>query len=308
LPADGNTKERARSDVVKAGVSFHLIPLQLGTEAQLLERALIALEPVESGETAFLPEYLAWTPGGSGQAFSALLAAARLRDINIVTTLNLGGELVTDLPGADPALRYNAVAIFTRHGVVHVPQAKVTPQSFEMDEALDGPGIGVTGYSRLNVLELDVDDELVRARFLVCSDVALLGRFTPAELACDLLIVMGNFAYGAEKHASRMLGLALAAGTAETALHINAFHVSDKRQPLANRVEEVLDATKVKKPARKWPKPRSLRSGFYIYPDKAAWDFVSMCHLKKRRGRIAVPESRAEADVTLGAYPITVNL
>src|SRR5205814_7668736 len=117
---------------------------------------------------------------------------------------NLGGELVPDLPGADPALRYNAVAVFTRHGDVHVPQAKITPQSFEMDAAFDGPGIAVSGYGRLNIVELDVDDELVRARFLVCSDVALLGRFTPRELASDLLIVMGNFAVGAEKHASRL--------------------------------------------------------------------------------------------------------
>jgi hypothetical protein len=291
-------------------VSFHLIPLQLGTEAQMLERALEALGEVEPGETAFLPEYLAWTPAASGEAFAKLLQVARSHGINIVTTLNLGGELVADLPGAEPGGSYNAVAIFTRHGAVHVPQAKVTAQSFEMIDQLDGPGIGVDGYRRLNTVQLDVDEELVTARFLVCSDVALLGRFTPRELQCELVITVGNFAYGAEKHATRMLGLALQAGVMKTAIHVNAFHVprDPKHQALANRVEEVLDATRERKPAAKWPKPRSLRSGFYVYPDEEVTDFLSMCQLKGRRGRIAVPRSRWEAEVTLGHYPVTVVL
>jgi hypothetical protein len=287
-------------------LSFHLIPLALGSEAQVLESALRALVEVEPGETAFLPEFLAWTPVGSGRAFASLLKLTRIRGINVVTTLNLGGELVPDLPGADPGLRYNAVAVFTRNGDVHVPQAKITPQSFEMDPTLDGPGISVTGYGRLNTVELDVDDELVRARFLVCSDVALLGRFKPRELACDLLILMGNFATGAEKHASRLLGLALAAGVAKTALHVNAFQ--DRPKPLAVRVEEVLDATRAKKPAARWPSPPSLRSATYVYPDGKARDFVTMCKLPKRRGRIAVPSSRWEAEVALAAYPVTIVL
>ena len=42
-------------------MSFHLITLQLGDEEELMERAEIALAEVEEGETAFLPEYLAWT-------------------------------------------------------------------------------------------------------------------------------------------------------------------------------------------------------------------------------------------------------
>jgi hypothetical protein len=291
-------------------VSFHLIPLQLGTEAQMLANALDALVEVEPGETAFLPEYLAWTPQGSGTAFSKLISLARARGINVVTTLNLGNELVTDLPGSDPLLRYNAVVVFTRLGAVHVPQAKVTTQSFEMDDTLDGPSIDVDGYARINLVTLDSDEELVTARFLVCSDVALLGRFTPRDLACDLMIVMGNFAYGAERHASRMLGLALQDGATKTALHVNAFHQprDAKHQPLANRVEEVLDATRERKPAARWAHPRSLRSGFYVYPDREAHDFVSMCQLKGRRGRVALPRSRWDAEVTLGQYPITIVL
>jgi hypothetical protein len=289
-------------------VSFHLIPLPLGSEADLLEFALAALLEVEPGETAFLPESLAWTPVGSGQAFATLLKLTRSRGINVVTTLNLGGELVPDLPGADPQARYNAVAVFTRHGDVHVPQAKSTTQSYEMDEALAGLGIGVSGYRRLNTVTLDVDEELVTARFLVSSDLALLGRFTPRELACDLMIVLGKFGFGAEKHASRLLGLALGAGAARTAMHVNAFQEAGRRKPIAARVEEVLDSTRARKPAARWSSPRALRSAVYVYPDDEADDFLSLCLLPRRRGRIALPKSRWEGDCDLGSYPITITL
>jgi hypothetical protein len=284
-------------------VSFHLIPLELGGEAEMLERALEALDEVEPGETAFLPEYLAWTPHGAGVAFARLVSYSRQHHINVVTTLDLGHELVTDLPGADLERHYNAVAIFTQHGAVHIPQAKVTTQSFETDPTLDGPGIGVTGYARINRVKLDVDEEIVTARFLVGSDLALLGRFSPREWECDLLVVMGNFPRGAEKQASRMLGLALKAGVTRTVVHVNAFQAR-----LMERVEEVLDTTRAKKPSARWSSGRSLRSGFYLYPDQAVRDFKSMSALKARRGRIPLPRSRWEAEVTLGEYPVTVVL
>jgi hypothetical protein len=140
----------------------------------------------------------------------------------------------------------------------------------------------------------------------VGSDVALLGRFTPRELASDLMVLMGNFAVGAEKHASRLLGLALATGTAKTALHVNAYQ--ERVKPLAVRVEEVLDATRVKKPAARWPSPARLRSATYVYPDGQARDFATLCKMPKRRGRIAVARSRWEADVSLGAYRVTIVL
>ncbi|MGZ3442154.1 MAG: hypothetical protein ACXVDD_21695, partial [Polyangia bacterium] len=203
---------------------FHLIALQFGSEEQMLERALAALAEVDEGETAFLPEYLAWTPRGSGRAFAHLVALAQERNINIVTTLNLGPELHEDLPGGDPLSRYNAVVIFTRHGDVHVPQAKVTPQSFEMNAAARGPGIGVAPYDRINRVRLDWQDALVEVRFLVCSDVAAFLQFSPEELKSDLLVVLGNFAYGAERVASRLLGQAIEGGVASTTFHVNAFH------------------------------------------------------------------------------------
>ncbi len=288
---------------------FHLISLQLGSEEQMLERALAALGDVEPGETAFLPEYLAWTPRGSGRAFAQLIALAQARNINIVTSLNVAPDLHEDLPGRDPEARYNALVIFTRHGIVHVPQAKVTPQSFEMDVRPDGPEIGVTPYDRINRVRLDWQDTLVEARFLICSDVAAFLQFSPAQLTCDLLVVGGNFAYGAEQAASRLLGQAIEAGAATTTFHVNAFHAPARpgQQPLAIKVEEVLDATKRARPRAAWPKPRSLRSAFHVYEDDEAPDFVTMCNLP-RRGRVAIPRSRWQPSLTLGEYPVTVSL
>jgi hypothetical protein len=292
-----------------AATGFHLIPLPLGGEEHLLDTALDELESVGVGETAFLPEYLAWTPEGSGRAFARLIAYAQDHDINIVTTLNLGGELVEDLPGHDPTERYNALVIFTRHGAVHVPQAKVTTQSFEMDKTLDGPGISVSPYDRLNAVQLDVDEELVVARFFICSDLAVLEQLAPSDLECDLMIVLGNFAFGAERAASRVIGRALAAHVAGTAIHVNAFHQPrDGRPALANRVEEVLDATRGGVVKRKWPSTRAMRGAFYVYDDADARDFASMCLLPKRRGRIAVPRSRWHAPASPGVYPVTVVL
>ena len=286
-----------------------MVALQLGSEEQMLERAVAALDEVDEGETIFFPEYLAWTPRGSGRAFARLIALAQARNINIVTSLNVGPDLHEDLPGRDPDARYNALVIFTRHGVVHVPQAKVTPQSFEMDLADDGPGIGVAPYDRINRVRLDWQDSLVEARFLICSDVAAFLQFSPAELACDLLVVVGNFAYGAENVASRLLQRAIEAGAATTTFHINAFHAPTKpgQKALALKVEEVLDATARAPVADEWPSARGIRSGFHVYDDADATDFVTMCNLP-RRGRVAIARSRWKPQLSLCEYPITISL
>jgi hypothetical protein len=290
--------------------AFNLLSLQLGEEEEVLDRALEALETVLPGDTAFLPESVAWTASGSGRAFATLLSEAQKREASIVTTMNLSGDLVEDLPGAVPGERYNAVVIFTRHGVVHVPQAKLTPQSFEMDVALDGPGIAVSPYTRLNRLRLDWDDRVLSTRFFVCSDLWMLSRFPPVSLRCDVIVVLGNFAAGAERHASRVIGEALAAGVARTALFVNAFHVPGKprRQPLAVRVEEVLDSTRRGKPAAEWPHPLKLKRAFHVYADASAGDFTAMARLPARKGRIAVARSVTSVAASLAEYPVTVVL
>ena len=288
---------------------FHLIAIQLGDEEEMLQRALKALEELDPGETAFLPEYLAWTARGSGRAFARLIAYAQQVDINIITTLNVGPDLHEDLPGRDPEARYNALVIFTRHGVVHVPQAKVTPQSFEMDDAPDGAEIAVTPYARINRVRLDWQERMIETRFVICSDLMTFLELSPQQLRCDLLVLLGNFAYGAERVATRLLERALEAGVAETALFVNAFQIprGEKQTPLANKVEEVLDASARVRPKAKWPSPRALRAGFHVYEDEEAHDFVGVCNLP-RRGRIAVPRSRWMTEVTVGEYPVVVSL
>jgi hypothetical protein len=290
--------------------AFNLLSLQMGEEEEVLERALEALETVMPGDTAFFPESVAWTASGSGRAFATLLSEAQKREASVVTTLNLSGDLVEDLPGAVPGERYNALVIFTRHGVVHVPQAKLTPQAFEMDLSLDGPGIAVSPYTRLNRMRLDWDDRVLAARFVVGSDLWMLSQFTPAELRCDLIVVLGNFAAGAERQASRVIGEALAAGVARTALFVNAFHVPGKprRQPLALRVEEVLDSTRRGKPAVKWPRPLALKRAFHVYHDQAAEDFTALARMPARKGRIAVARSVTAVTASLAEYPVTIVL
>jgi hypothetical protein len=284
-----------------------LIGLQLGTEEEMLQRAIDALEEVDAGETAFLSESLAWTPEASGRAYAALLALAQRRDINIVTTLNLGGELIHDLPGHDPMERYGCVTIFTRHGVAHVVQGKCTPQSFESDVDRDEQLIGLARYARSNLVTLDVDEELVRARFFTCSDVATLARFRPVDLACDLLVVLGCFPAGAEKAARRLVGSALEHGVAASAVLVNAFHAAVLGRPaLADRIEEVLDAAPPRPPAEEWESQRSLRSAFFVYPDGEVDDFVSLATHDKRRGRIPVAASVWDDPIALGVYPVTV--
>jgi hypothetical protein len=289
---------------------FHLIALELGDEERRLERAIAQLGALGQGETAFLPEYLAWTPRGSGRAFARLIALAQERDINIVTSLNLGTDLIEDLPGRDPTQRYNAVVIFTRHGAVHAPQAKLSTQSFEMDQTLGGPGIGVAPYQRINRVRVDVDEQLLDVRFLVGSDVVSFQWLPPSALRCDLLVLLGNFAHGEERAAARLLGAALAHGVARTALHVNSFHVPKRphQKALAIKVEEVLDATGAPRaPRARWKSARSIRSAFHVYEDREARDFVSLCNLP-RRGRVAIPRSRWNGAASVGEYPITVVL
>jgi hypothetical protein len=284
---------------------FHLISLGLGDESAMLESALAELEQVGPGEIAFLPEYVAWTAHGSGEAFAQLLKCARSRDINIVCTLNLAGDLIEDLPGRREESRYNALVIFTRHGDVHVPQAKCTPQSFEMDRKLGGAGIGVAAYDRINLVRLDIESEIYRTRFLVCSDVWAFARLGPAKLACDLLVVLGNFAFGAEEWTTRLLGRALKAGIARGAIFVNAYQTPKRSsdQPLAIKVEEVLDARRtLKKPRRMGP----VRRAFCVYPDDKVRNFLDMCLYAPRKKRIMMPRSLLKAPLVVADYPVTI--
>jgi predicted amidohydrolase len=294
---------------------FHPISIQLGDEDQMLERTRRRIADLEPGEIAVFPELLAWSPEASGRTFVWLVHLAQAHGVSIITTLNLPPELAEDLPGRDPEARYNALCIFCRTGDVHVPQAKLTPQSFETSTSLGDAGIGVSPYRRLNRVRLDVgDDHLIDTRFLICSDLWTLTRLTPRQLGCDLLVVPANFARGAETHAAQALDEARAAGAAKATLLVNAFHLpkSTGRPPLAVEIDEMVEAEPVKKAKRtkvaeRWPDAAAMRDHFRVLQEDAR-DFAAMVESKAREGRIGVPRSLAEAPLELGEYPVTVVL
>ena len=139
---------------------------------------------------------------------------------------------------------------------MHVPQAKVTPQSFEMDVTADGPGIGVAAYNRINRVRLDWQESLVEARFLICSDVAVFLQLSPPELRVRRDGRARQLRVRRRACGVALLGQAIEAGVASTTLHVNAFHLPSRveQQPLALKVEEVLDATaKRAQPREVWP-------------------------------------------------------
>ena len=292
---------------------FRPLALQLGDEEAVLEHAVARLHELEPGDIAVLPEFVAWTEEFSDTALAALHEIAREHGLGIITTINLGPGLVEDLPGRDLAARYNAVVVLTPHGDFHVPQAKVTPQSFETARTLAGPGIGVDPYHRINRVRFDVGEGLLEVRFLVCSDLWTLTRLSAAALRCDLLVVPANFARGAELHAKRLLTMAREHGLARATLLVNAFHEprDPKHAPLAFAVEELLqgdDDAGHPTALRELEDRAALLDGFRVCDEALAGNFVEMVNLPEREERIAVPRQLADAPLEAGEYPITIVL
>ena len=286
---------------------FHPLSLQLGEELAQLDRAHTQLAGCAAGSIVVLPELLAWTRGKSAAAYAALASMARARQLTIVTSLNLGNELAEDLLGRDPHESYNALTIFTRFGAVHVPQAKMTPQGFERSHSLAGAGIGVAAYDRLNRVDLDVGDELLRVCFFLCSDLWLLTQLDPPEVACDLMIVLGTFARGSEIEAARVLAQARRAGAAKATVLVNAYQwlPDDTMPPLAVAVAELFDDGSAE-PLAQWPDRAALTDSFRLLADEEETSFVAMVEAPARQGKIAVPRSCAGAPATLGSYPVTI--
>lgn len=287
---------------------FRPIALKLGDEEAVLEHAVERLHELEPGDIAVLPEFVSWSEEYSETALAALHEVAREHGLGVITTLNLGPELVEDLPGRDPEARYNAVVVLTPHGELHVPQAKVTPQSFETSRALGGPSIGVSPYRRINRVRLDVGEGLLDVRFLVCSDLWALTRLPASSLRCDLLVVPANFARGAEAHARRLLAMARAHGLARATLLCNAFHEprDPKHAALALAVEELLHdgAAETSEIADR----AALADAFRSYDEARARNFVEMANLPEREERIAVPRALSDAPLEAGEYPVTIVL
>ncbi len=274
---------------------FHLLAVQLGEESEVVERVVERLHLLDPGSIAVLPELVAWTDEQSETALAALVEIARQHGLGIITTLNLPPELCEDLPGRDPDARYNAVVIVTRHGALHVPQAKTTPRSFETSRALGGPNIGVAAYRRINRVRLDLGPGVVEARFLVSTDLWALAQLGPRALRSDLFVVPAGFPHGAEETARRLLELSRAGGVARATILVNASGPSPDpaRAGEAIAVEELVEH---EGPVPvEWPDPAVIRAAFSLGHPVAA-------------GHIAVPRALAEAPLTVGEYPITITL
>ena len=272
---------------------FHLIGLP-GAEGQFLPRAVRALEEVRSGESVFFSEWVPRNLASSPAAFVRLSRIASERRINVFAPLLLGGDLVEDLPGNDASLYYSSLCIFTRFGMVHVPQAKIAPYAMEAGRPV--MNTTVAPYGRLNLVPLDLDGRILQARFFLGADLMALSRFNARTLACDLVVVMGSFGKQEDSTVLEMLGEVLKSGAASTALLVSGIAPGDTSK--ARATEEVLDSSAGA--LRNWNR-RSMRSRFFVYRGEKMPSSTSA-------GRLGIARSCWDAKIRLGRYPVTVVL
>jgi len=293
--------------------AFHLIALPTRNEEQTLQAALDALTDVEPGEAVFYSEALAWTAQGSGTAFMRFVKTARQKNVNLIATLNVGGELTEDLPGRAPGHRYHALVIFTRHGHVHVPQAKCFPDAFERvgvpgDEA--GP---VSAYTRSNLVRLDMDEQLIEVRFLLGADLALVTDRPPGAWACDVLFSLAHMPIGADEAMRETLADARKAGLCSTTVQINGTLSRNAREAICKKVEEAKDNGRSVAARPRWPSAARMQKRFYRYgarrKDGEPWQAIDKLDRDpKRGGRIPLCRAPRAPKVTAGVYPIIVAL
>jgi hypothetical protein len=294
--------------------AFHLTALPFGNEEQTLAAAKQALEEVDPGETIFFSEAVAWTASASGVAYASLVRAARKHDVNIIATLNLGPELIEDLPGRQPEHRYHALVVFTRHSHVHVPQAKILPDAFEQRPGLEQEALPVTGYTRSNLVRFDIDEQIVEMRFFIGADLAVITDHPPRAFACDVLVAPARLPNGAEDKLRLSLVDAREAGVASTALIINGHAADNKNRPVCVRLEDAADNGKAVTPKARWGAPTKLQRRLYRYTQKRRGPRTELEELErlasdeKRKDRIPVFRAPRAPKVELGLYPILIAM
>lgn len=294
--------------------AFHLTALPFGNEERTLAAALLALHEVDPGETIFFSEAVAWSAEGSGVAYANLVRAARKHDVNIIATLNLGGELTEDLPGKKPDCRHHALVVFTRHSHVHVPQAKILPDAFEQRPGLEQEALPVVGYPRSNLVRFDIDEQIVEMRFFIGSDIAVITDHTPRALSCDVLVAPARLPQGAEDKLRLSLTDAREAGVASTALVINGFASGPKSEPICVKLEDAADNGKAVTAKARWGSPAKLQRRLYRYTAGRRGHRSELDELErvakdeKRKGRIPVTRALRAAKVALGIYPVLIAM
>lgn len=294
--------------------AFHLVSLPVGNEDQTLEAALLALDEAEPGETVFFSEAVAWTAARSGVAYARLVRAAREHDVNLVATMNLGGELCEDLPGHVSGQRYHALVVFTRHSHVHVPQAKIAPDALELKGGLAEEALPVVPYGRTNLVRFDLDEQIVEMRFFIGADVAVLTEHAPSDLACDVIVAPARLPSGAELKLKQSLADAREAGVSSTSLVINGHATRAHGGPICDKLEDAADSGRAVTPKHAWPARATLTRRLWRYnpPRKRGkellWELDRLEHDEKRRGRIPIYRAARAKPVELGIYPILIAM
>ncbi|MCF8723397.1 hypothetical protein LQ236_001417 [Nitrospina gracilis] len=268
------------------------------------------VESANPGDILLLPEYAAYTAEGSDIAYEAFCRWAREKQITLITTLNRAAD---DLPYSEAGVRANTLFIFSANGKVHAPQAKVTPQSFEMqwmDEK--SPIINVKPYTHLNRVVLRHEGQAYSALFLICSDLYLLKLFPPEELREDVLFCPANFGNGAEGVAGQLIETCVERGVFGQAFYANCYQKpKSKHLPLTVAVTQSFgqaEGAVAKLGAADLV--RQVDASHHLYHDDSHPNFLSMLDLT-RRGGFTVPHSRSvESGLTVytGTYDRVIEI
>ncbi|MFQ5482347.1 MAG: hypothetical protein ACE5ER_06270 [Nitrospinaceae bacterium] len=274
-----------------------------------LKEILEKTRSLQKGETVLFPEYGAYTVAGSRQAFAELSRTAVEKGITIITTLNLPSP---ELPATRAPSHYNTLHVFSRGGEIYTPQAKITPQSFEMRH-LDpkSPEINVAPYSQLNKVTLRQNGRDYRGFFLICSDLYVLQYFDKTQLESDVLLCPANFGNGAEIAAAGLIDAAIKTRIFKQGFLCNTYQeVAAGLTPLTKRMEISFTAGKEILPYRQDEMRRKVKTASAIYPDEQYRNFLSMLPLTKK-GTFTVPLSRSSEkglNVKLGVFEKVVEL
>ncbi len=298
----------------EAELCYELMKITLKTfgmsgEENQLKEIFDQFDQSMPGETLLFPEFAAYTKEGSQNAFQILSQIALTKKISIITTLNHHG---VDLPGADLKTNYNVLFIFSRNGEIHSPQAKITPQSFEMKH-LDphSPKINVAPYSRLNRVTLRQNGKSYKVYFFICSDLYTLKLFDGHTLESDAILCPANFGNGAEGSAENLIHYTVHSKIFRQGFFCNTYQkVKDGLVPLTIKAVQSFDQNQNPVPHDKSELIQNVITSCTIYPDEQYWNFQSMLKLTQN-GTFTVPRSRSQGNglkVDIGEYKTVIDL
>lgn len=275
-------------------------PLTLGSDTQVWDAAVAAMETTPGESILVFPEYFTITADKAASVLEALGREAARRRQAYVTTVPLAGRLV---PEGDPSMRYNAAVLVAADGP-HVLGAKVSPQSFETRRLEPGaPEIGVAPYDVWWRMPVRAGGEQVHVVTAVCSDLVYLitGVTGLRPGAGDHLWVPANFGRGAEAGARAIAALAVRAGWFDTVTVANPGQTPRQgRLPLTRAMAERWTGGTVQGQVSEqdiWEeRMRIVREHLVLVPDDAVPSFVAMAAWTDTpNGRIMMPHSRALA-------------